>query len=176
LLTLAGASYQILPEHVAPTPSLRGRNVLLIGSPEDSLAVAAVLEKMPLTIAFDPPSREVVIRDRRSNERYAPKRDDTGHYREVYGLVSVSPSDGTTDGSRRTIVFSGITSVGCHAAVDFMASPQHLRLFLERIRREGYEQFPQSYQVLIRASTTAETLLTTASYEAHAILDKPPSE
>jgi hypothetical protein len=176
LLNSAGATYQVLPEHVAPLPSFRGRNVLLIGSPEDSQAVAVLLENMPFTVEFDPGSREIVVRDRRNNKVYAPKRDDTGHYSQVYGLVTVSPTEGTMDGSRRTIIFSGITSVGCHAAVDFMASPQNLHSLLDRIRAEGYNSFPASYQIIIRATTTPETLLTTAEYEAHAIVDKAPGK
>ncbi len=176
LLNAAGTSYQVLPEHVAPLPSFRGRNVLLIGSPEDSLAVAASLENMPFTIDFDPASREIVVRDRRNNKVYAPKRDNTGHYSQVYGLITVSPTEGTTDGSRRTIIFSGITSVGCHAAVDFMTSPQDLHFFLDRIKAEGYKSFPASYQIVIRATTTSETLLTSSHYETHAVVDKGPSK
>jgi hypothetical protein len=176
LLNAAGTSYQVLPEHVAPLPSFRGRNVLLIGSPEDSQAVAALLENMPFTVDFDPGSREIVVRDRRNNKVYAPKRDTTGHYSQVYGLVTVSPTEGTTDGSRRTIVFSGITSVGCHAAVDFMTSPQNVRLFRDRLRAEGYRSFPSSYQILLRATTTPETLLTTTEYETHAVIDKAGSK
>lgn len=172
LLDSVGSSYQILPEHVAPLPSFRGRNVLLIGNPEDSLAVTSSLENMPFTIDFDARTREIVLRDRRNNKVYTPKRDNTGHYSQVYGLITVFP----TDANRKTMIFSGITSVGCHAAVDFMTSPQSLHLFLDRIRDEGYKSFPRSYQIIIRATTTPETLLTTAAYETHAILDKPYSK
>jgi hypothetical protein len=172
LLNAVGASYQVLPERTAPLVSFRGRNVLLIGSPEDSLAVASSLENMPFTVDFDPTSHELVIRDRRNNKVYAPKRDDTGYYSQVYGLITVSPTEGNLDGSRRTIVFSGITSVGCHAAVDFMTSPQALRAFQSRLKAEGYKTFPPTYQIVVRATTTPDTLLTTTDYEAHAVIDK----
>jgi hypothetical protein len=172
LLNSVGASYQVLPERTAPLVSFRGRNVLLIGSPEDSLAVASSLENMPFTVDFDAKQHELVIRDRRNGKIYSPKRDDTGYYSQVYGLITVSPTEGTTDGSRRTIVFSGITSVGCHAAVDFMTSPQDLHSFLNRIKAEGYKTFPATYQIVVRATTTPDTLLTTTEYEAHAVMDK----
>jgi hypothetical protein len=173
LLNAVGASYQVLPERTAPLVSFRGRNVLLIGSPEDSMAVSSLLENMPLSVEFDSTAHELVIRDRRNNKIYAPKRDDTGYYSQVYGLITVSPTEGNLDGSRRTIVFSGITSVGCHAAVDFMTSPQALRAFL---KTEGYKSFPPAYQIVVRATTTPDTLLTTTEYEAHAIVDKAPGK
>ena len=176
LLNSVGASYQILPERTAPLVSFRGRNVLLIGSPEDSLAVSTLLQNMPFTVDFDPTLRDLVVRDRRNNKVYAPKRDDTGHYSEVYGLITVSPTEGNMDGSRRTIIFSGITSVGCNAAVDFMTSPQDLRSFLDRIKAEGYRSFPVNYQIVVRATTTPDFLLTTTDYEAHAIIDKATSK
>jgi hypothetical protein len=88
----------------------------------------------------------------------------------------VSPTEGNLDGSRRTIVFSGITSVGCHAAVDFMTSPQALRVFQGRLKTEGYKSFPPAYQIVVRATTTPDTLLTTTDYEAHAIVDKAPGK
>jgi len=176
LLNSIGASYQILPERTAPLVSFRGRNVLLIGSPEDSLAVSTLLQNMPFTVDFDPTLRDLVVRDRRNNKVYAPKRDDTGHYSEVYGLITVSPTEGNMDGSRRTIIFSGITSVGCNAAVDFMTSPQDLRSFLDRIKAEGHKSFPAAYQIVVRATTTPDFLLTTTDYEAHAIIEKATSK
>jgi hypothetical protein len=176
LLDSVGSAYQVLPEHVAPLPSFRGRNVVLIGNPEDSLAVTSSLANMPFTIDFDPATHEIVVRDRRDNMAYAPRRDNTGHYTQVYGLVTVLPTEGTTDGGRRTMVFSGITSVGCHAAVEFMTSPQSLHAFLDRIEAEGFKSFPESYQIVIRAGTTSETLLISADYETHAVIDKPHSK
>ncbi len=136
--------------------------MLLIGSPEDSLAVSTLLQNMPFTVDFDPTLRDLVVRDRRNNKVYAPKRDDTGHYSEVSGLITVSPSEGNMDGSRRTIIFSGITSVGCNAAVD--------------IKAEGHKSFPAAYQIVVRATTTPDFLLTTTDYEAHAIIDKATSK
>jgi hypothetical protein len=176
LLTTVGASYQVLPERTAPLVSFRGRNVLLIGSPEDSLAVTSSLENMPFTVDFDAALHELVIRDRRNGKTYAPRRDNTGYYSQVYGLITVLPTEGNTDGSRRTIVFSGITSVGCHAAVDFMTSPQDLRSFLSRLKSEGYKTFPATYQIVVRATTTPDTLLTTTEYETHAVMDKTSSK
>lgn len=172
LLNSIGASYQVLPERTAPLASFRGRNVLLIGSPEDSMAVSSSLQNMPFTVDFDAALHELVVRDRRNNKVYAPKRDNTGYYSEVYGLITVSPTEGNLDGSRRTIVFSGITSVGCHAAVDFMTSPQDLHAFLNRVKSEGYKTFPATYQIVVRATTTPDTLLTTTEYEAHAVIEK----
>lgn len=176
LLNSLGASYQILPERIAPLPSFRGRNVLLLGSPEDSIAVTALQEHMPFTIDFDSTLREMVVHDHLRGKEYVPRRDSLGHYTQVYGLITVIPSEGVLDGSRRTVVFSGITSVGCHAAVDFFASPQSLQSFLQRLRAEGRSSFPGAYQIMIRATTTADTLLVSADYEAHAVLFEPGSK
>ena len=172
VLDAAGASYQVLPEHAAPLASFRGRNVLLIGAAEDSPAVEALLKGLPLRTEFDPKLREIIAKNDKTGKVYVPTRDAMGHYTQVYGLVTVMPSEGISAGGKKTIVFSGITSVGSNAAIEFMASPQSLQSLLDRFKGEGYKTFPSSYQVLVRATTGAETLLVSKEYETHVILDK----
>ena len=66
VLRAAGSSYQILPERVAQSSSLRTRDVILFCAPVDSEAITKVVEHTTLTVSYEPTVREFAIHDRQS--------------------------------------------------------------------------------------------------------------
>jgi hypothetical protein len=171
-LSLMGASYQILPERSASAPALRGRNAILIADPQNSNSAAERMETTPLTLDFDAGLQDVVVRERVGSHRvWAGKRGQDKRYTEVYGLITVLPGEGETSGPHRTVIFSGLTSVGTHGAADFFSRPESLAVLRGKLAAEGYSGFPGSYQVLVRCRSN-DTLLLSADYETHRVMAK----
>jgi hypothetical protein len=144
--------FQVLPERAARITVMRGRNVILIGEPQNSEAAAVYLDKLPITLEYDSTVQDVVVRDRREPSRvrsFVPKRGQDKRYSEVYGLVTVVPTPGAP-ADQRSIVISGLTSVGEQGAAEFFSSPKALSGLLERFRTEGRSGFPAGYQVVRR--------------------------
>jgi hypothetical protein len=166
------STFQILPERAAPLPALRGRNVILFGDPTNSNAVAQEMKRAYWVPEYDPKRKEMVIRDRRQPPSVPPlfsraQRSAT-EPATVYGLLTILPSEGAA-GEKRTIVVSGISSVGVHGAMEFFSSPQNLARLQARLRAEGYSAFPPSYQVAVRC-TADDTMLLSAEYAAHVVI------
>jgi len=169
-LSLMGRSYQILPERSTSAPALRGRSVVLIGDPQNSIAAANRLANTPYTLEYDSAADDVVVRERSGKgASWVGKRGPDNRYTEVYGLISMLPGEGETSGPHRTLIFSGITSVGAHGAAEFFARPEGLNLFLRRLAGEGYNGFPSAYQVVVRC-TSSDTLLVSTEYVAHRVI------
>jgi hypothetical protein len=164
---LAGAPYQILPERSTGAAALRGRNVVLIADPQNSNVAAHRLESTPLTLEFDERVQDVVVRERAGSRTvWVGKRGPDKRYAEVYGLVTVLPGEGEAAGPHRTVIFSGITSVGTHGAAEFFSRPELLRALRDRFRSEGLSGFPSAYQVLVRCRSD-DTLLLGTEYLTH---------
>jgi len=161
--------YQVLPERVARVTAMRGRNVILIGDPQDSEAAALYLEKRPITLEYDSAAQDVVIRDRRPGQGrvYIPKRGPDKRYTEVYGLITVIPTPGAA-GDQKSVVLSGLTSVGSQGAAEFFSSPKAMKGLLDRLHEEGYSAFPSSYQVVVHCMSS-DTLLLSTEYQSHAV-------
>lgn len=168
----AGVAPQMFPEKVISVPTLRQRNVVLFGAPEYSPAIARFLEKCPLTTSF--------LNSIHSNEghsppaRYATRRDDKNRLVQVYGLITVLPSESTTNDQHRTLIFSGANSAGTQAAAEFFSSPENLAELRKHLKQEGHEQFPAAYQVAISAETD-DNILLNFRYETHRVISKPPA-
>ena len=160
-----GATFQVLPERSAPVTVMRGRNVILIGDPQNSSATAGFLEKTPFTIDYDPVVKDLVVRDRGGNRSYIPKRGADNRYSEAFGLITVLPSPGAKN-NERTVILSGMTSVGSQAAAEFFASARDLSALRKRFS-DG--NFPPAYQVVVRCKSN-DTLLISEEYAAHAII------
>jgi hypothetical protein len=178
VLTSAGASIQVLPEAGLRPLVLRGRNVLLIGSPNYSPYAARVLRSSPFSIYFDTASREEVIADNRPEtgpkQIFRPKRDEFGQTTMSYGLLTVIRS-GTENGrNEQTVIFSGIGSAGSQAAMEFFASAPDLKEFRERLKREGKERMPDSFQVIVRCGVD-RLLALDWHYETHRLISHPPA-
>jgi hypothetical protein len=164
-LRLAGAFYQILPERSTPAATFRGRNVIVIGDPQNSDAAARVLEKLPLTIDFDSTVRDLVVRERGDGGRvWIPKRGRDKRYTEAYGLITML--QGEDNPNARMVVLSGITSVGTHGAAEFFCKPESLALLR---RQMGSARLPVSYQVVVRCASN-DTLLLSSEYAAHRVI------
>jgi hypothetical protein len=153
---------------VVAVPTLRRRNVVLFGAPEYSTAVAHFLEKCPLTvkyldsiIASGPGQSAAAI--------YSSRRDAQNRLTHVYGLITVLPSDNSTDRPRRTVIFSGVNSAGAQAAAEFFSSPENLTELRKRLNGEGHNHFPTAYQVVVGAETD-DNILLNFKYETHRLL------
>jgi len=169
-LGLMGDTCQILPERSVSAPALRGRNVILIGDPQNSNMAARKLENTPLTLDFDAAAQDVVVRERGGTHAvWAGKRGPDKRYTEVYGLISMLPAEGETDGLHHTLVFSGLTSVGTHGAAEFFSRPEALHVLREKLAAAGFADFPTAYQVLVRCRSD-DTLLLATEYVTHRVI------
>jgi hypothetical protein len=168
-----GVDFQILAEKNVEMPALRGRNLVLYGNPESSTAAARLLERARLTIAYDTERRERVVRSTRGGPdavAYVPKRNALGELTDVFGLLTVMPSegDGVAD-TARTVIVSCTNSAGCQAAVEFFSSASSMRGLRDRLRGENQDGFPPAYQVVVRCRVEKSQALS-GEYEAHVVL------
>ncbi len=179
LLGSAGVSFQTVPEGLARIGTVQGNGLLAVGSPTYSPAIARVLKAMPFSIRYDPALNEEVISDgapgSTARRTYVPKRNSaTTYFSNVYGLITVLPSQPGRERPERTIIFSGITgSSGAHAAAVFFTSPAAMRDLQRRFAAQGHNHFPPAYQVVVRCGLDGFAALN-AVYEAHQVIDRPP--
>jgi hypothetical protein len=170
-----GAQYQILPERSAPLASFRNRNVILFGDPINSYASAQLLSRGRLTVAQDPATNRLVLRDRRLPVSDPPvftrREGKPGDPAQVYGLLTVLPSDAPPGEERRTLIVSGVSQVGTQGAMEFFSSPERLLELKDRFRAEGLSGFPRSYQLVVRC-TAEDSLPLSCGYAAHYVLEK----
>ncbi len=150
----AGAVPQVVPESNLRAFTLRGRNVLLIGSPNYSPLAARFLMNAPLSVHYDPVKGEEVVSDGvvdgSSKFTFRPLHDEHGMLTQAYGLITVLPSQPPDMGEAKTIVLSGITSAGPQAALEFLRSGESLRLLKRTLQQQGYEKFPSAIQIVVR--------------------------
>ncbi|MGH9833039.1 MAG: hypothetical protein ACRD9Y_08480 [Blastocatellia bacterium] len=167
-MTSAGVIPQMFPEKVIAMPTLRRRNVILFGAPEYSPAITRFLEKCPLTVKY---LNSIISRapGQAPASLYSIKRDAKNRTTHVYGLITVLPSESSTDHGRRTVIFSGINSAGAQAAAELFSSPEHLIELRKHLNREGHNRFPPAYQVVVSAETD-DSILLNFKYETHRLL------
>ena len=168
-----GVDYQIAAEKNVAFPALRGRNVLLVGNPEYSFAASKLLERAVWSITYDPSKRERIVQarsDGASPAAFVPVRDSNAFLSEVFGLITVLPSDGAL-GRRpaRTVLISCTNSAGCQAAMEYFASPAEMRALRERFRLEQGTDSPPAYQVVVRTRVHTSQAIS-GEYEAHLVL------
>jgi hypothetical protein len=167
-----GVEAEVVAEKYVMLPALRGRNLLLFGNPEYSHATARLLERAPWTVAYDLSYRDRVVRSNAGTDDrvFAPTRDEQGAVTGALGLVTVLPSEGTSDGAPLgTIIISCTGAAGCQAAVEFLSSPISLRGLLARLREEGQPGFPPAYQTVIRSPVFQSAQVTPGEYVAHVV-------
>jgi hypothetical protein len=165
----ANVSPQLFPEKVITVPTLRKRNVVLFGAPEYSPAVTRFLEKCPLTVNY----LDAIIcpaPGQMPATRYAVKRDQFNRMTQLYGLITVLPSESSSN--HRTIIFSGVNSAGTQAAAEFFTSPDHLQALKKHLQEDGHQAFPPAYQVVVRAETD-DSILLNFHYETYRIIPSP---
>jgi hypothetical protein len=164
-----GANSQILPERAAMMSVLHGRDAILFGAPVDSQVIFELLEKTPLTVAYDEGVREFVIQDRVKGRKLVPEKDANGDFLTVYGLVTVLNTRESDRGRLGMIVFSGITSVGTHGAAEYFTSPRALKALYALFEQQGLHKFPTAYQVVVKCKFE-NMLLVSEEYESHRVL------
>ncbi len=163
-LSRFGASYALMPERLAPLAALRNRNAVVIGIPMDSLLVTKLLSNTIFTVEYHPAIDELAIIDRRQKDaapRWGAVSKDRGQVNIVYGLVTVLPSEGNAAYQKRTVIFSGLGSVGTNGAADFFSSAEHMRALRGEFRKRGLRGFPPAYQVVVRCNFSEGLLLST---------------
>ena len=167
-LASAGIIPQMLPEKIVAKSTLRRRNVVLFGAPGYSPAITHFLEKCPLTVRY---LDSIVSQQpgQTATPLYSLKRDAQNRLAQVYGLITVLPSESSTDYRHRTVIFSGINSAGAQAAAEFFSSPENLTELRKRLNSEGHNHFPPAYQVVVSAETDDDILLN-FKYETHRLL------
>jgi hypothetical protein len=176
VLASAGQRSQVLPENGMRPMALRGRNALVIGSPGYSHLAARILANMPYSVYYDPSAKEEVIADAppgsNPKHQFRPVRDENGQLKEVYGLLTVMPVSSGSGSGARLAVFSGITSAGPQAAMEFFASPASLGVLKARLAAQGIQGFPPSYQVVVHCVLDG-TLAFSWTYQTHTVVSHP---
>ena len=169
-----GAQYRLLPETNSPLPAMRRRSVVLFGSPWYSRAAATLLANTPWTLGPDDVTHEIGLlgTGKITGMKYLPRHGPRGEYQEVFGLVSVLPSDPGTDDGHTIVVFSGLTSAGTHGAAAFFTSATDLARLGKHFQSEGLTRWPRSYQVVVRCRTSEDTQLLAYTYETHQVIEK----
>ncbi|HJQ24195.1 MAG TPA: hypothetical protein VKA60_09795 [Blastocatellia bacterium] len=170
-MSAAGVSPQMFPEMVTTMPTLRRRNVILIGAAAYSPAVAHFLEKCPLHVNY----LDAIVgpaTEQSPAARYALKRDQRQRLTQVFGLITVLPGESSVNQQNRILIFSGVNSAGAQAAAEFFSSPEHLLELKNELKKAGFDTFPPAYQVVVSAETD-DSILLSFHYETFRII--PPS-
>jgi hypothetical protein len=178
-LAAAGKATQILPEYSIGQLALRGRDVVLIGSPNYSPLAARILQKTPFSVRYDPATKlEMISTESSTGEPavvYSSQRNAQsggGGLKVAYGLITVAPSPpGGDESGHRIVLISGISSAGTQAAMEFFCSTASLSNLKARMGASS-AALPASYQVVVRCGVVKGLALGWA-YETHRIIDKP---
>jgi hypothetical protein len=177
LLSAAGAVAQVVPENNLRPFALRGRNVIVIGSPNYSPFAGRILRDAPFSVRYEPDTREEVISSNPSTARpklvFRPRRNEYNQLLTAYGLITVIPSPGSGDGEARTIIFAGITSAGPQAAMEFFKSSAGLNEVLRHLKSRADGKFPPMYQVVVKCDLDNNLALNWA-YMTHVVMDTKP--
>lgn len=81
-----------------------------------------------------------------------------------HGLVTVM-----NDGGARVFVFSGITSDGAMAGLDYFTNADLVTQLWQRLEKEGHREWPLAFQVVLRVSSSSGYAMA-ARYEKHVVL------
>lgn len=119
-------------------------------------------------------TNRLVIRDRKAASSapavFSRREGRPGEPAEVFGLLTVMPTDAEPGQQRRTLIVSGISNVGIHGAMEFFTSPERLRDLKGRFLKDGLKGFPKSYQLVVRC-TSQDSLPLSCGYAAHYALE-----
>jgi hypothetical protein len=170
ILNAAGVSPQIFPELTITMPMLRRRNVILLGAPDYSSAVARFQENSPLRVNY----LDAIVGSatEQPGAHYALKLGQQQRLTQVFGLITVLSGETSANQETRILIFSGVNSAGAQAAAEFFSSPEHLLELKEELKKAGHDTFPPAYQVVVRAETD-DSILLNFRYETYRIV--PPS-
>lgn len=162
-LASMGVQSDIVPEGtLASETAIRGRPLVLFGRPEFSPMADRYLQAAGgYTVGMLPEIRQFAIY-RPTN--HADRFLNSATPNEVnYGLITV-----LTEG-RRVIVFSGITSDGSMAGIDYALSPVAMKNLWDLLQREGLDSWPKIFQVVVRTSSSIGYAMD-IKYEKHLVI------
>jgi len=167
LLQKAHVSFTVLPERAINPSSMRNHNVVLFGAPQDSMAVTEMLSNTAFRFGYDS-TFDLILSKPGAKPYFLMHRGDTSDA-STYGLITVLPSLGASPNGKRTVIFSGISSVGAQAAAEFFSSTVHMRELRDRFQKAGAKGFPSSYQVVVHCKAF-DSMLISFDYANSAIL------
>jgi hypothetical protein len=164
-------AFRQIPSELLPESTLRSelaikdRNLIVLGRPEFSPIAGRYLDRAGgYTVGYREEQQNYVmfrIRDPRQVFVNVPPPAEVS-----YGLITVA-----WDGARRVIAFCGITSDGAAAGVEFLTSLEAVERLWEKLRREGLTDWPASFQVVVRNSSSAGYPVS-VEYAAHLVLER----
>jgi hypothetical protein len=160
-LAFRQAHSDLLPESTLRSNTLlRGRPVLAFGRPEFSPAIQRYLEA----------AGGYTVGMLNSIRRYAIYRPESpaDHFVNTAGSNEVNHGLATvmTDGDARVFVFSGITSDGSMASLDFLTNEASVNELWQRL---GARTWPTTFQVVVKI-TSSRGYPMGARYEKHLLL------
>ncbi len=165
-LAFRHVSSEFLPESALKGEvSLRGRAVLAFGRPEYSPAIKRyLLSTGGYTVGMLNEIRHYSIyRPADPKDRFL----NTFPPNEVnHGLITV-----LKDGPARVFVFSGITSDGTMAGLDYFTNEESVAQLWRLLEKEGHAEWPQAFQVVLRVTSSSGYAMA-AKYEKHLVLQK----
>lgn len=168
-LAFRQVSSEFLPESgLKSEVALRGRPILAFGRPEYSPAVRRyLLAAGGYTVGMlNDIRRYAIYRSGHPQDRYL----NTSPPNEVnHGLITV-----INDGGSRVFVFSGITSDGAMAGLDYFANEELTAQLWRLLQEEGHTEWPPAFQVVVRVSSSSGYAMA-ARYEKHLVLQTKPS-
>jgi len=147
LLAHAGADTEVLPERVQSAFALRNRNAILIGRPEISPAAAVFLKDMYYNIHYSAEihDQEVYWTDAATGQvKELSRKPGT-----VHGLITVINEQRNDGVETRLVIISGENSAGSLAAAEYFSCASCMREFKDRLRVDGIQEFPRTYQIVL---------------------------
>jgi hypothetical protein len=169
-------SSRVLPEWLCQPYLLRDRNVLLFGRPEYSATARLLLEKTPFGIEYNSEMRSWVVRNRSPKPGEPPVYQAQGDSPELYGLLTVIPSEIAGSDRKQTVIFSGLTTGGTMAAQEFFSKSESLNQLQARFRQDGLKRWPRGWQVVLAVKVTTKVyegnLPMTFSYKTHRVFER----
>lgn len=163
-LALRGRDSALMPESaLKPGVALRGRPVIAFGRPEYSPAIRRYLIQADgyRVGMLNELRRYAIYLGRNPAEHYV---NGSEPHETNYGLVTVMEDSGA-----RVFVFSGITSDGSAAGVEYLSNSQSVQLLWNHLAKAGLSSWPRAFQVVLRI-TSNEGYPVAATYEKHLVL------
>lgn len=165
-LAFRGTNSELIPEATLKSEvAIRGRALLVFGRPEYSDVVNRyLLAANGYTVGMINEIKQYAIfRTNEPGERFL----NTEEPHEVnHGLITV-----LREGSERVMVFSGITSDGSVAGLDYLTDSAAVTELQKRFSADGVSEWPRVFQVVIRTNSSRGYPLA-AAYEKHLILKR----
>lgn len=158
-----GVHAELLAEYTIRAAALKEHNAVLLGRGEHNRAAQALTPAGALSIRFVPEIGEFAIVDPGGKVMF----QRTGGGGTNYGLATVL-SRNTAAGVRRTVLFSGISSDGTQAAVEYLSAPARLEELVGALRKPG-GKLPESFQVVVRSTSRDSLTLAAERVALHRI-------